>query len=185
MGNVKSKRAQLMTIDGQTTILKLPILARDVLNPGHVLLEAESVKRYGSRAKPLEPNQNLLPKRLYFLVPQTAPYSMEAAVPMNAKDRLEKLMLARRSPSTSDNVAVEEVSDGEGRRMRVKMRLPRKEVERLMRESGDQRDAAASILDLYVNGGNMNTGGCGSGGVMKSPAHKKRVSFSALNAPDA
>ena len=50
------KTTKVMKIDGETFKLKTPVTAEEVLKdfPGHVLLESESVKHYGARAKPLE-----------------------------------------------------------------------------------------------------------------------------------
>ncbi|CAL1405490.1 unnamed protein product [Linum trigynum] len=211
MGNSigsKNRRAKVMKLDGETFKLKTPVRAADVLKdhpPGHCLLESESVKHFGSRAKPLEPDQNLLPKRLYFLVdlPKTGPVPRANprrvwSGPMNltAKDRLENLKLARRSASdlslmkpaaVAGSVTVAEGGGaGEEGTVRVKLRLPRSEVERLMRESKDEAEAAARIMDLCAagggdrssynraaGGGEGSSGGAGvSGSVMK-----KRVSF--------
>lgn len=62
------KRAKIMKINGETIKFKTPIQAKEVVKdyPGHVVLDSDSVKQYGIRAKPLEPFQNLEPKRLYF-----------------------------------------------------------------------------------------------------------------------
>jgi len=50
------KTTKVMKIDGETFKLKTPVTAEEVLKdfPGHVLLDSESVKHYGARAKPLE-----------------------------------------------------------------------------------------------------------------------------------
>lgn len=50
------KTTKIMKIDGESFKLKTPVTAEEVLKdfPGHVLLESESVKHYGARAKPLE-----------------------------------------------------------------------------------------------------------------------------------
>ncbi|CAN1133195.1 Uncharacterized protein At1g66480, partial [Linum perenne] len=219
IGTKYRRRAKVMKIDGETFKIKTPVRAGDVLNnyPGHCLLESESVKHYSSRAKPLEPNQNLLPNRLYFLVDIPHPNIINKASPfvvektprrvwsgpinMTAKDRLESMMLARRSASdisltVSGSVTVADHTGEEGT-MRVKMRLPRSEVERLMRESRDEAEAGARIMDLYAAVGNRpdNSGGrrgdasssvplsdvaAVSGHVMK-PRQQKRVSFMPIN----
>ncbi|OMP05213.1 hypothetical protein CCACVL1_02001 [Corchorus capsularis] len=64
------KKAKVMKVDGETLKLKTPIRAWDVVKdyPGHVLLDSEAVKHFGIRAKPLEPQQDLKPKKIYFLV---------------------------------------------------------------------------------------------------------------------
>ena len=50
------KTTKIMKIDGESFKLKTPVKAEEVLQdfPGHVLLDSESVKHYGARAKPLE-----------------------------------------------------------------------------------------------------------------------------------
>ncbi|KAE8713371.1 pyridoxal kinase-like isoform X1 [Hibiscus syriacus] len=110
MGNSMGgrKKAKVMKIDGETIKLKTPIRAWDVVKdyPGHVLLESEAVKHYGIRAKPLEPQQDLKPKKIYFLVElqkfpdDKAPRRVRSGgIHMSAKDRLECLKLSRRTVS--------------------------------------------------------------------------------------
>lgn len=147
MGNAlgaRKKYAKVMKIDGETTKLKVPIKASEVLkdHPGLVLLESESVKHYGIRAKPLEPHQDLVPKRLYFLIElpevpkQKFARRVRSEITMSAKDRLESLMLARRSTSDlsiikeSSVMAEEPRAESDVAGTRVKMRLPKAEIER-------------------------------------------------------
>ena len=108
MGNALGgkKTTKVMKIDGETFKLKTPIKVCDVLknHPGLVLLESEAVKHYGIRAKPLEAHKELMPKRFYFLVElpkeaTVAPRRVRSGINMSAKDRLESLVLARRSAS--------------------------------------------------------------------------------------
>ncbi|KAL9389617.1 hypothetical protein Peur_018222 [Populus x canadensis] len=154
------KTAKVMKISGETFKFKTPVKAGEVVKdyPGHVLLESEAVKHYGIRAKPLEEHQDLVPKRLYFLVelPKTptekVPRRVRSGINMSAKDRLESLMLSRRSTSDLSimkpaSIEAEEAKSGA---MRVKMRLPKAEVERLMQESKDETEAAAKIVDLCM-----------------------------------
>lgn len=101
------KTTKVMKISGETFKLKTPVKAEEVLKkyPGYVVLESEAVKHFGTRAKPLQPQQNLEPKRLYFLVElpnvpaEIVPRRVRSGIQMSAKDRLESLMLARRSAS--------------------------------------------------------------------------------------
>ncbi|KAG6765922.1 hypothetical protein NC653_021170 [Populus alba x Populus x berolinensis] len=214
MGNTLGgkKTAKVMKINGETFKFKTPVKAGDVVKdyPGLVLLESEAVKHYGIRAKPLEAHQDLVPKRLYFLVelPETpterVPRRVRSGINMSAKDRLESLMLSRRSTSDlsimkpSSSIVSEEAKRGA---MRVKMRLPKEEVEKLMQESKDEAEAAAKILDLCIAntaGGSHNSsreiaqngqesglsqqahwksghGRVGNQGIIK--AREKRVSF--------
>ncbi|KAG2710779.1 hypothetical protein I3760_04G044800 [Carya illinoinensis] len=201
------KKAKVMKIDGETLKFKTPVRAWEVLKdcPGHVLLESEAVKRYGIRAKPLEPEQQLIPKKIYFLVDQLpkpsdekvprAVRSQSAGIHMSAKDRLECLMLSRRTVSDlSINRAPSVVSDGSGR-LKVKIRLPSDQMAKLVAESRDGAEVAEKILELYRDhageiNGNVPEGtedalmhreapwkpALGSIGE-KAKAHKKRVSF--------
>ncbi|KAK8522610.1 hypothetical protein V6N13_115569 [Hibiscus sabdariffa] len=183
MGNSLAgrKTTKVMTINGETFKLKTPVKAEDVLKdyPGHVLLESESVKHYGTRAKPLEPQQKLESKRLYFLVvlpeapPERNPRRVRSGVNMSAKDRLESLMLSRRSSSDltlmkGGSVVEEEGGgSGSGKAMKVKLRVPRAEVERLMKESENEGEAAEKIMQLCMaaNGG-RNSPREGRGGLV-------------------
>lgn len=151
-----SKKAKVMKISGETFKLKTPASVLDVVKdyPGHVLLESESVKRYGIRAKPLEPEEELKPKKIYFLVElpklpteekSRVPRRARSAVHMSAKDRLECLMLSRRSGS--DLSAVGQNSSGP---VQVKLRLPRSQVEKLLQNSKDETELAESIVDLCM-----------------------------------
>ncbi|OMO88077.1 hypothetical protein COLO4_20473 [Corchorus olitorius] len=191
--------------------MKTPVKAEEVVKdyPGHVLLESESVKHYGIRAKPLLGHQNLEPKRLYFLVelPEApkeirVPRRVRSGINMSAKDRLESLMLSRRSVSdltlmkpkscVIPEETAEEVERSENGATRVKLRLPKAEVERLMKESANEAEAAEKIMQLCIANANATTSNNNSprGGVdemhWKSShgrvgegfkAREKRVSF--------
>nr|GMD19865.1 uncharacterized protein At1g66480 isoform X1 [Ipomoea batatas] len=114
MGNCLGgkKVAKVMRVDGQTTEFKIPVDAGEVVkaNPGHILVDSEAVKNFGFRAKPLEAEQQLQPK----------------------KARLESLMLAR-SKSASDFSFLKSPENGGG--VRLKLRLPKAEVEKLIKQS--------------------------------------------------
>lgn len=176
MGNTLGgkKTTKVMKINGETFKLKTPIKTGEVLKDypeGYVLLESESVKHYGTRAKPLEPHQELQPKRLYFLVElpkvkkEQVTRRVRSGINMSAKDRLENLMLARRSVSDLSVMKPtyieheEAKEDGGGGGLRVRMKLPKAEVERLMKESKDEEEAAEKIMELCLaNSGNNNDG---------------------------
>ncbi|KAG7030578.1 hypothetical protein SDJN02_04615, partial [Cucurbita argyrosperma subsp. argyrosperma] len=167
MGNAfgGKKTVKVMKVTGETMKLNTPVQAGDVVKdyPGFVLLDSEAVKHYGVRAKPLEPHQNLSRKRLYFLVDlpklpnQPPPRRIRSAIHMSAKDRLESLMLARRSASDltimKPKSVLAEEDAGEGSSgagtTRLKVRLPRAEVEKLLKESKDKGEAAEKIVGLY------------------------------------
>ncbi|KAH6771555.1 plastid movement impaired protein [Perilla frutescens var. hirtella] len=210
-----SKSAKVMKINGESFKLKTPIRAGSVVEryPGHVLLESEAVKHYGVRAKPLEPQQELKPKRLYFLVElpkfpeEKTARRVRSGIQMSAKDRLESLMLARRSASDLSimkppSIAAEEAEEKNeisaaaenGGGVRVRMRLPRAEVERLIAESRDNGEVAEKIVGLCMarssaaaNGGDASTErnahlngdrGVGTRGIK---SREKRVGFLPIN----
>ncbi|GAY43784.1 hypothetical protein CUMW_077200 [Citrus unshiu] len=211
MGNTIGgrRKAKVMKIDGETIKLKTPIQASEVVKdyPGYVLLDSEAVKHFGIRAKPLEPRQQLKPKKVYFLVElpklpdeEKITRRVRSGIQMSAKDRLECLMLSRRAVSDLTAVNVRsshgsEVARGPGTgQMRVKMRLPRAQVEKLMEESANDGEVAEKIVDLYVekSGGGGGGGRCysgelrpeeewksGQGGVRRDfkARENKRVSF--------
>ncbi|XP_060214643.1 uncharacterized protein At1g66480-like [Lycium barbarum] len=208
------KTAKVMKIDGQTMKYNTPIYANEVLKnyPPLVLLESEEVKHFGIRAKPLEPQQELKPKRLYFLVelpkfPEENNKNtrrVRSGIQMSAKDRLETLMLARRSVSDLSimkpaSIMTEECSSyhnnssasaplnsggPQAHPMRLKLRLPKAEVEKLMMQSKDGSDVGEKIMRLCMN----NNGGSGllmeeespkNGGIIKKglKSREKRVGF--------
>ncbi|XP_021904570.1 uncharacterized protein At1g66480-like [Carica papaya] len=201
------RRAKVMKIDGETFKLKTPTTASEVTkdHPGYVLLDSNAVKHFGIRAKPLEPWQQLKPKKIYFLVelPKVAeekalPHRrVQSGINMSAKDRLEYLMLSRRAvsdltivrPPAAGDLPDEPVAPGSGP-LRVKMRLPRAQVAKLMEESKDEAEVAEKVMDLYRGNysGNLDSGsrremhwrpGLGSIGENNMKTRPKRVSFAA------
>ncbi|RDX67985.1 hypothetical protein CR513_53076, partial [Mucuna pruriens] len=163
MGNTLGgkKTTKVMKIDGETLKLRTPVRVCEVLkmHPGMVVLESEAVKHYGIRAKPMEAQEELRPRRLYFLVelpPETTvPRRVRSGINMSAKDRLESLVLSRRSASDLTIMKPRgQATDGGG--VRFKMRLPRAEVERLMRGCQTEAEAAEKIMGLCMT--NAHTG---------------------------
>ncbi|KAL1803409.1 hypothetical protein ACET3Z_032056 [Daucus carota] len=220
MGNTLGgkKTTKVMKINGETIKLKTPIQAGEVTKdyPGFVLLESEAVKHFGIRAKPLGIYQELKPRRLYFLVElpkfpeEKAPRKIRSGINMSAKERLDSLMLARRSVSDLSllkpkSSMVEEVSkesvENDSKTSKIKIKLPKAEVEKLMRESKSEAEAAEKIMELYksisasvVDGREVhdhgssvarrevrwNEGGLGRiGGAVK--ARERRVGFMPIN----
>ncbi|CAL9105447.1 unnamed protein product [Musa textilis] len=162
MGNAlgaKKKTAKVMKIDGTTFKVKPPARAINVLRDhrGHDLLESGEVSRLGLRARPLDPDAPLKPGKLYFLVElptRRAPRrAWSGKLQVSAKERLESLRLTRRSMSDlslagrSFAADVEEAKDGA---VRLRMRLPKVQVEKLMQESRDAAEAAQKIMQLCV-----------------------------------
>lgn len=178
------KTTKVMKIDGQTMKFKTPVYAGEIVKnyPGHVLLDSEAVKHFGVRAKPLEPQQELRGKRLYFLV-ELPKVAEERAAPvrrvrsgsihMSAKDRLESLMLARRSASDLSlmkpaSIPIDRTppTPENGGGVRVKLRLPKAEVEKLMMQSKDEGEAAEKLMQLCI--ANNGNGGAGAGFATKT-----------------
>ncbi|KAL8150789.1 hypothetical protein V2J09_020597 [Rumex salicifolius] len=163
LGRSKRKTAKVMKINGETTRVKTPVQAKEITDhhPGHVLMDSESVKHFGIRASPLGPAHFLEPKRLYFLVElpklpdddhHKAPRRVRSGeIHVSAKDRLESLMLSRRSVSDLSSIRRNKAADvAAGPASTVRMRLPRAEVERLMRQSRDEDEAAQKIVGLCM-----------------------------------
>ncbi|KDP22653.1 hypothetical protein JCGZ_02495 [Jatropha curcas] len=176
MGNSigRGKKAKIMKVDGETFKLKTPAKAMDVVKdyPGHVLLDSDAVKHFGIRAKPLEPEMELNPKKIYFLVelpklpeekePISITRRVRSGIHLSAKDRLEFLMLSRRSVSDLSIVRPlpsqipDDGHNGSGP-VRVKMRLPKAQMEKLVEESKDEVEVAEKIVDLFMeNSGDRN-----------------------------
>ncbi|KAL2344761.1 hypothetical protein Fmac_006046 [Flemingia macrophylla] len=174
MGNSfgAKKTTKVMKIDGETFKLKTPVKAGEVLkdHPGLVLLDSEAVKHYGVRAKPLEAHKELQPKRLYFLVElpkETKPRRVRSGINMSAKDRLENLVLSRRSASDLSIMKQSNMGGGEQGKsgsnennnggVKLKLRLPKAEVEKLIHDSKDEAEAAQRIMKLYMANGSRES----------------------------
>lgn len=167
MGNSiggRRKGAKVMQLDGTAFRVKPPAYAGAVLrdHPGFQLLESEEVKLLGVRARPLAHDAQLRPGRLYFLVALPRPAvpprrAWSGALHVGARERLESLMLTRRSTSdlslpagtgTAPASPLSTASEGGGGPVRLRMRLPKAQVEKLMAESRDGAEAAARIMQL-------------------------------------
>ncbi|KAL6839623.1 hypothetical protein ACP4OV_030562 [Aristida adscensionis] len=164
MGNsigARRKGAKVMQLDGTAFRVKPPALAGAVLrdHPGFQLLESEEVKLLGVRARPLAHDAPLRPGRLYFLVALPRPAApprraWSGALHVGARERLESLMLTRRStsdltlPASATAPASPLSTASEGGPVRLRMRLPKAQVEKLMAESRDGAEAAARIMQL-------------------------------------
>ncbi|XP_071693831.1 uncharacterized protein At1g66480-like [Rutidosis leptorrhynchoides] len=160
-GKTRSKKAKIMKIDGEIFKLNTPIKVFEVIKdyPSHVLLDSKSVKQYGIRAEPLHSQDYLEGGKVYFLVelpklPDTTDKKVvntrrvKSGVNITNKERLELLMMARRSVS-EDMEKIGEGLDGCGS-VRVKVRLPKMEVDKLIDESRDEVEVVERIVDLYV-----------------------------------
>lgn len=186
MGNALAGRrraAKVMTVDGATFRYKTPAAAGAALrgHPDHQLLESEEVRQLGVRARPLDRDAPLKPGKLYFLVqlprggasasaavddPRVPRKTWSGALHVGARERLESLMLSRRTVSDMAAVmpsaaAAAARAAGESHRpsslevgvdgaVRLRIRLPKAEVARLMKESKDAAEAADKIMQLCV-----------------------------------
>ncbi|KAL5220620.1 hypothetical protein ABZP36_025333 [Zizania latifolia] len=168
MGNAiggRRRTARVMTVDGTTYKYRPPAVAGAALreHPGYQLLESEEVRRLGVRARPLDADAPLKPGKLYFLV--ELPRLSRARAPRRtwsgalvhvggAGERLESMMLSRRSASdVAASVTASPASSveaGEDGVVRLRMRLPKAEVARLVKESRDAAEAAEKIMQLCV-----------------------------------
>ncbi|VFQ66534.1 unnamed protein product [Cuscuta campestris] len=171
-----------MKIDGQTMQFNTPVNAGEVVKEysGLILLDSESVKEQGIRAKPLRPDQQLQPERLYFLVeppPQLPaaerfPRRVRSGIQMSAKDRLESLMLARtRSASDmtsakSSAAARQQTEDGG---VRLKLRIPKAELEKLVTQGDRDSEAVEKIMRFCVEQ-NGRVVGSDDSGLLRNPA---------------
>ncbi|KAH7846028.1 hypothetical protein Vadar_008876 [Vaccinium darrowii] len=162
MGNIigggRRKKAKVMKIDGEIFKIKTPARTSDVVNdyPGHVLLESKSVERYGIRAKPLELQEDLMPKKIYFLVelpklPQEkTPRRAQTSMHMSPRDRLLPCR------SVSDLTVMKPICHGSGRPglssgpVRVKLRMPKAQLDKMVEESRDEAEVAEKLMDLYI-----------------------------------
>ncbi|KAL0742069.1 hypothetical protein Bca4012_083582 [Brassica carinata] len=157
-----------MKIDGDTFRLQTPARVSDATKeyPGFVLFDSESVRRYGVRVKPLEPNHILLPNQTYFIVemPNVATDTVAeeghkrnklpfrrvmSGIHVSAKERLEMLMLSRRAVS---DVALARSDGGNGigpGQTRVRLKLPRSQIMKLMGKSHDVSEVMERIIALY------------------------------------
>ncbi|GAB4832397.1 hypothetical protein Ancab_006413 [Ancistrocladus abbreviatus] len=156
-----SKKAKVMKTNGEYFKLKTPARAADVLKdyPTHVLLDSDEFLRFNLRAPPLEPEDQLKPKKVYLLfeLPKFPGSGIAfRSLSLSAKDRLDLLMSSRRRRSVSDvsvaKKSAREFVDLGSRPVRVKVRLPRGQVERIMKESKDEVEMAQKIVDLCAGG---------------------------------
>lgn len=151
MGGAR-KKAKIMKVDGESFKVKPPATAAEVLGgypAGYVLMESEQVKRYGVRAERLRPEEGLKPGKIYFLVempkfPEVGLSKRAKSLPQNSSaiERLQGLMLTRQRSGL--------VSGSGSGPVRVKMRLPRAEVEKLMKEGRDEAEVGQRILDFCL-----------------------------------
>ncbi|XP_073059559.1 uncharacterized protein At1g66480-like [Primulina eburnea] len=148
------KKAKIMKIDGEIFKIKTPATAVDVLkdySPSSVLLDSVSVKRYGIRAPKLQPEEELKPRRIYFLVEMPKfPFETRgmtrrsrSVVHMGGPEEQLKRMMLR-------EISYSDISCSHSGSVRVKMRLPRSQIEKLTEESRNEEEAAERVLELCL-----------------------------------
>uniref|UniRef100_A0A6N2N7R0 Uncharacterized protein n=1 Tax=Salix viminalis TaxID=40686 RepID=A0A6N2N7R0_SALVM len=182
MGNALGgkRTAKVMKIDGETFKFKTPVKAGDVAadHPGHVLLESEAVKHYGIRAKPLEAHQDLVPKRLYFLV--ELPNTFAEKVPrrvrsgIHMRDQPSDLSIMKPASIASEAKTwraegEDEITEGGGGEVQVAAVIALVKLHRIVKGGG---------LPQQVNW-KRGHGRVGNEGITK--AREKRVSFLPFN----
>uniref|UniRef100_A0A7C9DPG6 Uncharacterized protein n=1 Tax=Opuntia streptacantha TaxID=393608 RepID=A0A7C9DPG6_OPUST len=175
MGGGSSKAAKVMKINGEFFKWKIPANVLDVIKdyPNHVLLDSEEFLRFNLRAKPLDPEDELKPGRIYLLVelpkfPGPIRRVRSSLNTTTVAPRIDLMKLSQRSASdlsiitrstastdSDDGVSV----DSPAGSTRVKMRLPKVQVERIMKESGDEVEVAQKILQLYLGDSPTRIGG--------------------------
>ncbi|XP_057485833.1 uncharacterized protein At1g66480-like [Actinidia eriantha] len=186
MGNIlgeKKSTTSIMKVNGETLKLKTPVQAGEIVKdyPGHVLLESEAVKHFGVRAKPLEARQKLEPNMLYFLVDlpkfrEKEPRKVRSGIDMSAKERLESLMISRRSVSDLSLTLEERERLDTGIPTRVKVRVSKEEMLKLMRESKDESEITEKILGLCMeNKAAHNSGVLPEGGSAPPLLHHQQL----------
>lgn len=175
MGGGSSKAAKVMKINGEFFKLKIPAKVFDVIKdyPNHVLLDSKEFLRFNLRAKPLDPEDELKPRRIYLLVelPKFPGPIRRVRSSLNTTTmapRIDLTKLTQRSASDLSIITRSTAStdsddggsvDSPAGSTRVKMRLPKVQVERIMKESGDEVEVAQKILQLYLGDSPTRTGG--------------------------
>lgn len=183
------KRIKIMKLDGQEIKFKAPMTVDEIMQkyPNHFVLDSEAVRHLGIRAKPLHESTQLEPKRLYFLVEwpklknsnniYRAPARARSEISMNAKSRLESMLLARRSVSdisaigsshgnraasfqypSLTNSPDHTAAAGEDGAVRLKIRLTKAQLSKFMSESQNRSETAEKILGAYLTNAESQLG---------------------------
>ncbi|XP_057524463.1 uncharacterized protein At1g66480 [Amaranthus tricolor] len=179
IGGGNSKHAKIMKINGEFFKFKLPSKVLDVTKeyPNHILLDSQDFLRFNLRAKPLNPQDELKPKKIYLLLElpefpndintQSPLRRVRSGVLMSPITRSGDLMMKkvnRRSVSDltiitrSKTVRFADDDNGGGSLggspvgpTRLKIRLPKAQVEKVMEESGnDDVEVARKIVRLCL-----------------------------------
>lgn len=148
MGNGSNKAAKIMKINGEFFKFKLPSKVIDITKdyPDHILLDSQDFLRFNLRAKPLSPQYELKPRKIYLLVelPKFLDNKPKPNIESPLRRSISDLTIKTRSTASID---FDDVSGNIGGSLslfsspvgptRVKMRLPKAQVQKIMEESGD------------------------------------------------
>lgn len=167
-GRGSSKAAKVMKINGELFKLKTPAKVFDVIKdyPDHILLDSDDFLRFNLRAKPLDPLEQLKPKRIYLLVQLPKfPRPLRRVRSGALEPTMQVVKITRRSVS---DLSIMTGSDdgGSSGRTRVKIRLPKAVMERVVEESRDEDEVVERILRLCLenSAGDVVDGSGGGGG---------------------
>ncbi|XP_057853196.1 uncharacterized protein At1g66480-like [Cryptomeria japonica] len=138
MGNAILSRAhnghvKIMKLDGHVMKMKVPVTLDEILQdyPGYVILHSEAPKV------------------------DNHPLSVRSGIAMNAKSRLESMLLGRRSISDISHMNCEpsssEILSEHNGGVRVKVRMRKAELIEMMAESQDSSQTAERILESCLN----------------------------------
>ncbi|XP_021755032.1 uncharacterized protein At1g66480-like [Chenopodium quinoa] len=181
MGGGTSKTSKIMKINGENFKLKIPAKVFDVIKdyPDHILLDSEDFLRFNLRAKPLNPDFELKPRKIYLLVelpkfPLNNTCNSNYQTPLRevrsgvlAPTTTTKDFMSRRTASDDLTLITRSMADygSSVGPTRVKMKLPKAQVQRIMEESGDDVEAAKKIIRLCLED---NTAVCGGGAAVEA-----------------
>ncbi|KAL2926484.1 hypothetical protein RDABS01_001067 [Bienertia sinuspersici] len=154
-----------MKINGEYFKLKIPSKVIDAIKdyPNHVLLDSEEFMRFNLRAKPLDPLDELKPRKIYLLVelpkfPHNNHSNSQSPIRRVRSGVLASTIATKKiyQRSFSDHHMIDARSSSGPLDYthvvgptRVKMRLPKAQVQRIMEKGDDNVDVAKQILQLY------------------------------------
>ncbi|KAL8161142.1 hypothetical protein V2J09_012631 [Rumex salicifolius] len=138
------RKAKIMKINGEFFKFGTPAKVRDIIGkyPGHILLDSDEFRRFNLRARPLDPEFDLQPKKIYLLVELPRFPSEEDA---DNTPRRSNYGETSRAP---ENFRVSQPSASP---VRVKVKLPKAQVERILEQTSDDAEAAGKIIDLCMD----------------------------------
>ncbi|KAH9295556.1 hypothetical protein KI387_039144 [Taxus chinensis] len=154
-----------MKLDGQVMKVKEPVTVDEILvdYPGYVILHSDAVRHMGVKAKPLDGCVSLNAKYLYFLVElpkvenlERGPRRVRSGIHMNAKSKLESMLLVRRSISDISvtnhgrhDPSSSEIGEDNGA-VRIKVRMTKARLAEIMAESEDSSETAKRIAESLL-----------------------------------